>query len=86
MGAGICKSPRRRPHVDLIAKRINLGLSREELAYRVGVSRETVRLAEAGFLPSPRTQFALASAFTDEQGRKLRPLDIWPIERQVIGR
>lgn len=75
-------APRRRkqPHLKLIALRVNEGLSREQLAYRVGVSRETVRLAEFGFLPTPRVQFALADAFS------LRPLDLWPIERQQSGR
>jgi len=70
----------RQPHVELVALRVNEGLSREQLAYRVGVSRETVRLAEAGFLPSPRVQFAIAAAF------EKRPLDLWPIERQRSGR
>lgn len=50
------------------------------LAYKTGISRETIRLAEAGYLPTPRVQFALAAAF-DKQ-----PLDIWPIERQGSGR
>lgn len=72
--------PRRQPHVELISLRVNEGLSREQLAYRTGVSRETIRLAEAGFLPSPRVQFALTTAF----GK--RPLDLWPIERQRSGR
>lgn len=71
---------KRQPHVALISLRINEGLSREQLAYRSGVSRETVRLAESGFLPGPRVQFALADAF----GK--RPLDLWPIERQRSGR
>lgn len=70
----------RHPHLELIALRVNAGLSREQLAYRSGVSRETVRLAESGFLPGPRVQFALADAF----GK--RPLDLWPIERQRSGR
>lgn len=71
---------RHRQHAALISLRINDGLSRDDLALRAGVSRETVRLAEAGFLPTPRVQFALAAAF----GR--RPLDLWPIERQRAGR
>lgn len=71
---------RKQPHLDLIALRVNEGLSREQLAYRIGVSRETIRLAESGFLPGPRVQFALADAF----GK--RPLELWPIERQRSGR
>lgn len=71
---------RRTPLIALKALRVNAGLSRELLAYKTGVSRETIRLAEDGFLPTPRVQFALAAAFD-----KL-PLDIWPIERQGAGR
>lgn len=66
--------------MDLIALRVNEGLSREQLAWRCGVSRETVRLAEDGFLPGPRVQYALAKAFG------MRPLDLWPIDRQRAGR
>ncbi len=60
--------------------RIDRGMSREQVAYRAGVSRETVRLAEAGFLPTPRVQFAIAKAFG------VTCLDLWPIERQRSGR
>lgn len=74
------RGQRKQPHIELIALRVNEGLSREQLAYRIGVSRETIRLAESGFLPGPRVQFALAGAF------EMRPLDLWPIERQRSGR
>lgn len=68
---------RRERNLSLIALRINAGLSREDLARRTGVSRETIRLAEEGFTPaSPRVQFSIARAFG-----KL-PLDIWPLEQQ----
>jgi transcriptional regulator with XRE-family HTH domain len=67
---------RRRTHLQLVSLRINEGLSREQLAYRSGVGKETIRLAESGFLPTPRVQFALAGVFG------LRPLDLWPIEAQ----
>jgi DNA-binding XRE family transcriptional regulator len=63
-----------------MALRINNGWSREQLAWRIGVSRETIRLTEAGFVPTPRIQFAIAEAF----GR--RPLDLWPLARQRSGR
>ena len=56
-----------------MALRINAGMSPNELAYRVGVTGKTVRMAEAGFLPSPRVQFAIAAQF------ELRPLDLWPL-------
>lgn len=67
---------RRRPNRRLQALRVNEGLSPNALAYRAGVSGNTVRMVEAGFTPGPRIQFAIASVFD------LRPLDIWPIEDQ----
>lgn len=71
---------RRRRHLGLIGLRVNEGLSREQLGYRAGVSRETVRLVESGFVPTPRVQFAIAGVFG------MRPLDLWPIEWQRAGR
>jgi DNA-binding XRE family transcriptional regulator len=70
---------RREQNTRLQALRINEGLTRDDLARRTGVSRESIRLAELGFVPGPRIQFALADAF------KLRPLDIWPLERQRVA-
>lgn len=67
---------RRTKNLRLIELRINEGLSREQLAYRTGIGKETIRLAESGFVPTPRVQFALAGAFS------LRPLDLWPLEMQ----
>lgn len=67
---------RRVPNRMLQALRINAGLSPNDLAYRAGVSGNTVRMAEAGFVPSPRVQFAIARVF------ELSPLDLWPLEDQ----
>lgn len=67
---------KRSPNRILQAARINSGLSREDLARRTGVSRETIRLAESGFTPGPRIQYLIAREF----GRL--PLDIWPLEHQ----
>ena len=67
---------RRTAHLELIELRVNEGLSRDALARRAGVGRETVRLAESGFVPTPRVQFAIARAV------KRTPLDLWPIEMQ----
>jgi transcriptional regulator with XRE-family HTH domain len=67
---------RRTRHTRLLELRINAGWSRVDLALKAGVGRETVRLAELGSIPTPRVQMAIASAFD------LRPLDLWPIERQ----
>ncbi len=69
----------RRANRDLVALRINAGWSRADLAYETNVSAESIRLAEAGFVPGPRIQFALAKAFGKQ------PLDIWPIERQRVA-
>lgn len=68
------RSNRRRPNRDLQALRLNAGLSPNDLAYRAGVSGNTVRLAEAGYTPTPRVQLKLARVF------ELRPLDLWPLE------
>lgn len=67
---------RHRPNRRLQALRLNAGLSPNALAYRAGVSGNTVRMVEAGFRPTPRVQFAIAEVFG------LLPLDIWPIEDQ----
>lgn len=71
---------RRQRHLELIGLRINEGLSREQVAHRANVSRETVRLVESGWVPGPRVQFAIAAVF------ERRPLDLWPIDRQRTGR
>lgn len=66
-----------RPNRRLLAKRINLGLSPNDLARAAGVSGNTVRSAESGLIPGPRTQFAIAEALDTE------PLEIWPLDQQV---
>jgi transcriptional regulator with XRE-family HTH domain len=68
------RTSRRRPHRQLQGLRLNEGLSPNDLAYRAGVSGNTVRLVEAGFRPSPRVQFGIARVFG------LLPLDLWPLE------
>lgn len=55
--------------------RINAGMSPNDLAFRAGVSGKTVRMVEAGWVPTPRTQFQIAKVFD------LLPLDLWPLER-----
>lgn len=67
-----------RAHRELIGLRVNSGLSRKDLGRRIGVSSEAIRLAELGFVPSVRVQFAIAQAFG------MLPLDLWPIERQSV--
>lgn len=71
------RTPRRTPNRQLQGLRINGGMSPNDLARRAGVSPNIVRLAEKGYIPGPRIQFAIAAVF-DRQ-----PLDIWPLERQV---
>lgn len=65
----------RQVHLRLRELRIQAGLSPNDLAYRARVSGKTIRFAEAGFIPSPRTQFAIAAVFG------LAPLDLWPLDR-----
>lgn len=50
-------------------------MSPNDLAYKARVSGKTIRMAEAGFIPSPRVQFAIVSVFD------LKPLDLWPLHR-----
>jgi lambda repressor-like predicted transcriptional regulator len=71
---------RRRPNRGLTTLRINAGLSPNALAYRAGLCGKTIRMAEAGWVPTPRVQFAIASVFGKQ------PTDIWPLDRQMVGR
>ena len=71
-------SRRRIPNRRLQELRLNAGLSPNDLAYRAGISGKAVRMAEEGFVPSPRVQFAIAAAFD------LKPLDLWPLDRQRV--
>ena len=57
--------------------RINAGLSPNDLGREAQVSGKTVRMVEAGFIPGPRIQHAIASVFG------LKPTEIWPIRSQV---
>lgn len=66
---------RKVPHLKLMALRVNEGLSPNDLAFRVGVSGKTIRMAEQGWIPSPRVQFQIARVF------ELRPVDLWPFYR-----
>lgn len=62
-------------HHRLIELRIAAGLSPNDLAAKARVSGKTVRLAEDGWIPGPRVQFAIANAL------ELGPLDLWPYDR-----
>lgn len=78
------KSPngaRQVPHLRLKELRVNAGLSPNDLAYRAGVSGKTIRMVEAGFIPSPRVQLQVAAVFD------LKPLDLWPFDRdrQIVA-
>jgi hypothetical protein len=48
-------------------------MSPNDLGYEAGVTGKTVRMVEAGHIPSPRIQFAIAGVFD------LLPLDLWPL-------
>lgn len=67
-----------RPHRHLQELRINQGMSPNDLARRAGINGNTVRLAERGFTPTERVQFAIADVFA------LRPTDLWPMDRQRV--
>jgi DNA-binding XRE family transcriptional regulator len=69
----------RKPNLMLKELRINRGLSPNELAHYVGVTGKTIRMAEAGFVPTPRVQFNIAQYFD------LRPTDIWPLQDKVAA-
>lgn len=71
--------PRRIPNRRLQELRINRGLSPNDLAHATGVSAGSIRLAERGFTPGPRIQFAIASYFGEQ------PLHIWPLPVQRGG-
>lgn len=70
---GSRRNPQRKRNRRLQELRINAGMAPSDLAYRAGISPKTVRLAEHGFIPGPRTQFAIAQVFD------LHPLDLWPL-------
>jgi transcriptional regulator with XRE-family HTH domain len=67
----------RKPNLTLKALRLNRGLSVNDLAYLAGVSAPTIRLTEAGHIPGPRIQFALAEFFG------VAVLHIWPLPGHV---
>lgn len=73
------RQPIRAPNWCLKEHRINAGMSPNELAYRAGVSANTVRLAEKGHVPTPRVQFAIAQVFG------ATPLDLWPLHSYAGG-
>jgi transcriptional regulator with XRE-family HTH domain len=47
------------------------------LALRAGVSAPTIRRVEAGYIPTPHVQFAIAQVFDRV------PTDLWPLEQQI---
>jgi transcriptional regulator with XRE-family HTH domain len=74
----IAQRTRRVPNRKLQELRINSGLSVNDLAAKSRVSAGTIRLAEKGYTPGPRIQYALASVFG------LEPLDLWPLSTQRV--
>jgi transcriptional regulator with XRE-family HTH domain len=64
----------------LIEKRLNAGLTPNDLARRAGVSGNTVRAAERGLYIDPRSQYAIATALGE------LPLAVFPFERQKEAR
>lgn len=72
--------PAARQNRELIERRINAGMSPNDLALRAGVSGNTVRSAERGLYVDPRSQFAIAKALG------CLPLEVFPFERQREAR
>lgn len=67
---------RLRTNRQLIEARLNAGLTPNDLAYRAGITGNTVRAAERGLYVGPRAQWAMSHALG------LAPLDLFPWERQ----
>lgn len=70
------RSAGRRTNRELVEARLNAGLTPNDLAYRAGISGNTVRAAERGLYVGPRAQFAIAHAL----GTTV--LAVFPWERQ----
>lgn len=71
----------RKPNLVLMGLRLNRGLSVNDLSRLTGVSAPTIRMTEAGHVPGPRIQFALAEFF------EVEVLHIWPLpgQRSRVG-
>lgn len=67
---------RTRTNRSLVEARLNAGLTPNDLAYRAGVSGNTIRAAERGLYVGPRIQFAIAHALGTDV------LELFPWERQ----
>lgn len=62
------------------SRRIDAGLSPEQLGYIVGVSGHTIRRIEReGIVPTARVQFLLAKYFDS------RPTDIWHLAEMAMA-
>ncbi len=73
------RQTRLRKNLQLIELRLNAGLSRDDLAIKARVSRETIRLLETtDYVPHIGTQSRVAAVFG------LGPLDLWPLKRQKV--
>lgn len=68
------------PNRKLQQLRIDRGMSPNDLGYVSGVSGKTIRYVEAGHVPSPRVQFAIAQTFD------LLPSDLWPLHTTARDR
>lgn len=65
---------------ELRSRRINQGLSPEQLGGVVGVSGHTIRRIEReGVIPTPRIQFALAHHF------QIQPTDLWSPRHRTVS-
>lgn len=62
------------------SRRIDAGLSPEQLGYAVGVSGHTIRRIEAtGSIPTARVQFQIARHFD------LKPTELWQLNQKAMA-
>lgn len=61
--------------MEVRSRRLDLGLSPEQLGYLVGVSGKTIRRIEEGATPTPRVQYVLARHFG------MRPTELWRLSQ-----
>lgn len=67
--------------IDLLKERTNRGLSQEEMAAEIGVTRRVYQGAESGTrVPRGENAVAFADYFN------LKVTDLWPVDREVATR
>lgn len=62
--------------IDLVAERLNRGMSRRQMAKEIGVSEAVLRSAEQGGHPHPSNALKIASYYG------VLVTNIWPVENE----